>query len=115
MKKYYLKNGEKVTGPFMLDDLKYQRISSTTLVSVDQGPWQEITSVDDLKSILEFAGINTAPKVSSNPPIKSIQQKPSPENQINIPANKKFIVLAVAIAVFMMGLGMAVLLFAELK
>ena len=115
MKNYYLKNGEKVTGPFVLDDLKYQRITSNTLVSIDQGPWQEITTLNDLKPILEFAGVNTTTKVSSTKQTKNTVQKSTAVNQVQNSSSKKYIVLAVAIAVFMLGLGMAVLLFAELK
>ena len=111
MKNYYLKNGEKVTGPFVLDDLKYQRITSNTLVSIDQGPWQEITTLNDLKPIVAriFSGAAMI-KGSAN-----TVQKSTAVNQVQNSSSKKYIVLAVAIAVFMMGLGMAVLLFAELK
>ena len=44
MKEYYLKIGNQINGPFLLDDLKYQDIQPNTLVRIDKnGDWKHIS------------------------------------------------------------------------
>ena len=52
---YYIKRGNKVKGPFMLDDLKYQRIDGSTLVREEEdGVWGPVSEHEDLAFLIQI-------------------------------------------------------------
>jgi len=101
MKKYYLKDGNRETGPFMLDDLKYQRIRPSTLVKINDGEWQLISEVDDLKFLLKLRKDNTY----SNATEKQTVSKNTPQE--NAPNKRVLIVAAVGFIIAALGAAMA--------
>lgn len=105
MKKYYLKDGSREQGPFMLDDLKYQRIRSSTLVKIDDGDWQPISEVDDLNFLLKLQKDNT---YSSSPTEK---RSAKPANTVSTAETPKKKLVFVAIAAMLAIMGMAFALF----
>ena len=55
MKEYYLKIGNQINGPFLLDDLKYQDIQPNTLVRIDKnGDWKHISKDGDLAFLVKI-------------------------------------------------------------
>ena len=52
MKQYFLKNGTRESGPYLLDDLKYQRIKPDTLIKEENGEWHPISANRDLRFLL---------------------------------------------------------------
>jgi len=110
MKNYYLKNGSRENGPFMLDDLKYQRISPTTLVRVDGGTWMPITQVQDLKFLLDLYGID--PNESKSMSANTVFDQPvSGSTNQNASQAKSRLIFVIAIAIFIMAAGMAFAIF----
>jgi len=109
MNKYFLKDGTREKGPFLLDDLKYQRIKSDTLIKIDNGKWQPISQVDDLLFLLKANdGTNTYSSATTT--------KQSNANAQNEPAYirqqaKKRVATVIAITIAMAVLGMAGALF----
>lgn len=97
MKKYYLKNGSKESGPFILDDLKYQRITENTLIRTDNGDWVKVSTDHNFSFLLSQGNDHTENANYSN-------QSVSPHEL----TSKKRIVLVMAIAIFTATLGMAV-------
>ncbi|MBK9191477.1 MAG: hypothetical protein IPM77_08140 [Crocinitomicaceae bacterium] len=115
MKNYYLKNGSRETGPFMLDDLKYQRISAETMVKIDQGAWTYLSDHADLKFLLELNGISDQPKKSAQP-VKTnhIHAAVRSNNQQNLSSVKTRVIFIISISVFFMIAGMAFAIFAAI-
>ena len=106
MKQYYLKDGSRETGPYLIDDLKYQRIRPNTLVKVDNGKWQPISEVNDLLFLLKdndganaySSATTTAQSISNaqNDPLNVQQQA------------KKRAMIAIVMAIVMVIIGFAV-------
>jgi len=109
MKQYFLKDGTKERGPYLIDDLKYQRILPDTLVKVENGKWQPISQVEDLLFLLKVSnGQNTYSSATT-----SQQTNTNERNQpINLQEQaKKRAVAVIAIAIAVAVLGMAGALF----
>ncbi|MBL7898785.1 MAG: hypothetical protein JNJ99_09645 [Crocinitomicaceae bacterium] len=116
MKSYYLKNGSRETGPFMLDDLKYQRISADTMVKIDQGEWTYLSDNADLKFLLELSGISADAKRSvQTDKSNKIHTAARAGNQQTLSSVKTRIIFIIAISVFIMAAGMAFAIFAAVK
>lgn len=115
MKKYYLKTGNRERGPYILDDLKYQRISPDTLVKIDEGMWKPISEESDLRFLLQhghsgkdsYSSANSDHQQNSS----SIHQSFKSNKSDVKPNVKMVIVLALAAAIFAMGL--AIFIFAS--
>jgi len=109
MKQYYLKDGTKESGPYLIDDLKYQRIRPDTLVKIENGKWQPISQVEDLLFLLKVNnGQNTYSSATTTQPTNT--------NERNEPINvqqqaKKRAVIVIALAIALSVLGMAGALF----
>lgn len=104
MKKYFLKNGTRESGPYILDDLKYQRITSESLVKVENGEWHPISQNSDLRFLLA----NSDGKNSSG---SSVFDNRNREDNSGNPAQAKSKVLALVIAIFFAAMGMAIAFF----
>jgi hypothetical protein len=104
MLKYYLKDGSREKGPFMLDDLKYQRIRPNTLVKLDGGEWKPIAEVHDLAFLLKLDDHTHSSASFAKPD----QHEPygNPEQQA-----KKRAAIVIAVAVFFVILGAAFAVF----
>lgn len=105
MKKYYLKNGTRESGPYLLDDLKYQRISSTSLVKVENGEWHPISQNSDLRFLLATSDGkgNSGSSVFDN--------RNREDNSGNPTQAKSRLVVVIAIAIFFAVMGMGVAFF----
>ena len=102
MKQYYLKDGTKERGPFLIDDLKYQRLRPDTLVKIDNGKWQPISYVDDLTFLLkESGGANTYSSEKTTAQTHTQNNALTPEQQM-----KKIATMTIALAIAMAVLGM---------
>ena len=59
MRKYYLLNGKKQSGPFSLDELKNMEITDKFMVwSEEMSEWKKSTEVDELAELIIKAPIN---------------------------------------------------------
>src|SRR5688500_7039350 len=94
MLKYYLKDGSREKGPFVLDDLKYQRIRPDTLVKVDDGDWKPVSAVDDLRFLLQLNNH----KHNSEP------------TEVEAAARKR-VAVTIAVAILIAAMGMAMFFF----
>lgn len=105
MKKYYLKNGSRESGPFILDDLKYQQISTNTLIKENNGEWQLISSNSNFSFLL-----SNAHQTDKDQYEYSNKQDSA---QINKPVNhqKAILAIAVALGLVMLGLGLSLFVF----
>ena len=105
MKQYYLKDGTRERGPYLIDDLKYQRVKPSTLVKIDNGNWQPISQVTDLLFLLkDNGGANAYSSATTTAQTNS--------NTYNDPLNaqqqaKRRVVVVIAIAIAMMVIGLA--------
>ena len=109
MKKYFLKEGNRERGPFMLDDLKYQRISKSTFVKIDDGDWEPLIENADLRSLLDLKKDNF---VADSPEKKSgiktnVTKSPQANRKLVIGLAVFFLLISVGMAfyVFMMAKG----------
>ncbi len=108
MKKYYLKNGSRESGPYLLDDLKYQRISSSSLVKVENGEWHPISQNHDLRFLLA----TSEGKGSAGSSV--FDNRNREDNSGNPTQTKsKFVVIAIALFFAAMGMGIAFFLAAR--
>jgi len=112
MNNYFLKDGTREKGPFLVDDLKYQRIRPDTLVKIDDGKWQPISEVRDLRFLLnEKDGSNaySSASVSSDSPLNRMSANTGmTTEEIN---KKKTSVIMLAVVILMLAMGMAVFFF----
>jgi len=110
MKKYYLKNGTRESGPYMIDDLKYQRLAADTMVKEEGGNWQLVSQNRDLRFLLTMSeGANSY--TDSNGKKQDQQFNPgSATDDVSVQAKKRMALL-IAVAVAMAIAGMAVSLF----
>lgn len=103
MKQYYLKNGTRESGPYLLDDLKYQRISSSSLVKVDNGNWEPITQHKELRFLL-------ASSDGKNGSGSSVVANPTRAQSIGTDADrakaKSAVMIAIVLAIAVMGFAM---------
>lgn len=103
MKQYYLKNGTRESGPYLLDDLKYQRISSASLVKVDGGNWEPITHNKDLRFLL-------ATSDGKNGSGSSVVANPTRAQSIGTDADKAkakgAVLIAIVLVIAAMGFAM---------
>ncbi|MBK6527502.1 MAG: hypothetical protein IPO32_02375 [Crocinitomicaceae bacterium] len=105
MKKYYLKNGTRESGPYLLDDLKYQRITSSSLVKVENGEWHPISQNSDLRFLLATSD----GKGNSG---SSVFDNRNREDNSGNPTNPKSkLVLAIVVAIFFAAMGMGIVFF----
>jgi hypothetical protein len=109
MKKYYLKNGTRESGPYLLDDLKYQRISSTSLVRVENGEWHLISQNSDLRFLLAISDGkgNSGSSVFDN--------RNREDHSGNSTQAKPKVAVALVVAIFLAAMGMAVAFFLAAK
>jgi hypothetical protein len=105
MKKYYLKNGTRESGPYLLDDLKYQRISSTSLVKIENGEWHPISQNTDLRFLL------TAIDGKSNAGSSVFDNRNREDSNGNSTPAKSKVAIALVVAIFFAAMGMAVAFF----
>lgn len=98
MKKYFLKRGSRESGPFILDDLRYQRVDATTWYREENGTWQQLAQNAEL---CRYLGIKTSAK-------STVLQQPALEIQAT---PKTALIVAVIIGVLFLAGG---LLFAML-
>ena len=113
MKQYYLKDGTREKGPYLIDDLKYQRIRPDTLVKVDNGKWQPISHVNDLLFLLKdndganaYSSATTTAQTISNAQNELL----SPQQQ----AKKRVMVaILIAVLIFVIGLGASLFFISE--
>ena len=106
MLKYYLKDGSREKGPFVLDDLKYQRIRPATLIKIDNGEWKAIKDVPDLAFLMKLDD-HTHSSASYAKPDNHTFQQSAPEA-----ARRRARMIAVAIAIAILGMGMAMFFYA---
>lgn len=104
MKQYYLKNGSRESGPYLLDDLKYQRISSSSLIKVDDGNWEPITKNKDLRFLLESGEGNGS---SGSSVFDNRNRDSRDESTVSAENSKKIIAVAIAIFLAVMGFSIA--------
>jgi hypothetical protein len=104
MKNYYLRDGGREKGPFMLDDLKYQRIRKTTEVKIDDGDWHLVSDNSDLRSLLDLKEDNSVGKSTAS------ASGTVPRNNAPQQVNKK-LTLVIAIVMLMVSMGVAVAVF----
>lgn len=110
MKKYFLKNGTRESGPYMLDDLKYQRINETTQVKEDDGPWKLISENRDLRFLLSMGeGANSYSHSGGNSSQQQ-QNNPGSDRPMQQQAGSRIIVL-IAIFIAFVVAGIAFSLF----
>lgn len=102
MKQYYLKDGTRERGPYLIDDLKYQRLRHDTLVKVDNGKWQPISEVTDLSFLLnDNDGANAYSSAKTTAQSHTHLNSLTPEQQM-----KKRVTMTIALAIAMAILGM---------
>lgn len=108
MKQYYLKDGSRETGPYLIDDLKYQRIRPDTLVKIDNGKWQPISHVSDLLFLLKDSdGANAYSSATTT--AQSISNAQSDPLSVQQRAKKRaMLAIVMAIVMAIVGLGVAV-------
>lgn len=105
MKQYYLKNGNKISGPFLLDDLKYQRINQSTQIRIDDGPWQSMADNKDFNFLNQ--NIEDDFENKSNEHASAVDA-----NQSNQKVNSKIILMVViAAGLVVMAMGIAAFVF----
>jgi hypothetical protein len=105
MLKYYLKDGSREKGPFVLDDLKYQRIRPTTQVKIDGGQWRPIAEVPDLAFLLRL-GDHTHSSASFAKPDQHI-----PYGDPAAEAKKRArMAVVIGIVILLLALGMSLFL-----
>lgn len=109
MKKYYLKNGTRESGPYLLDDLKYQRITSDSLVKVENGEWHPISQNSDLRFLLA----SSDGKTSSGSSV--FDNRNREDSNGNPEQGKSKIVVVLAIAIFFAVMGMGIVFFLAAK
>lgn len=109
MKKYYLKNGTRESGPYLLDDLKYQRISSTSLVKVEDGEWHPISQNHDLRFLLATSD----GKGSAGSSV--FDNRNREDNSGNPTQTKSKFVVVIALALFFAAMGMGIVFFLAAK
>ena len=97
MKEYYLKTENRVLGPFLLDDLKYQKIRPNTEVRTNEtNHWTLIKDDPDLNFLLRIqSGYSYSGHNEANP-------------QHREKSAKKPSILIIAILIFLLGLGFAI-------
>lgn len=107
MKNYFLKNGTRESGPYMLDDLKYQRINPDTLVKEEGGSWQPVSQNRDLRFLLQMGeGSNSYSDSGGN--MKKQQKNPGSDRPAPDEAKARMMVLvAIAVAFAVAGLAMS--------
>ena len=105
MLKYYLKDGSREKGPFMLDDLKYQRIRPTTLVKIDSGEWKPVAETPDLSFLLKLDDHSHSSASYAKPDHHSFQRS-APE----LARKRARIAIAVA-AMIALAIGMALVFY----
>lgn len=112
MKKYFLKNGTRESGPYLIDDLKYQRINADTQVKEEGGNWQLVSQNRDLRFLLEM-GEGTNSYTDSKGKMGQQQANPVSERH-TAPASAdaaKTRLILIALAVGLAVVGMAMSLF----
>lgn len=110
MKKYFLKDAGRERGPYMLDDLKYQRIRATTEVKIDDGDWHLVIDNPDLRSLLDLKKDNYV----ANSPAKKLAKSQGAASPTQ--ANRKLVVgLAIFFLLISLGMALVVFLMAEGK
>jgi len=108
MKQYYLKNGNKISGPFLLDDLKYQRINEHTQIRVDDGPWQMIVQNSDFNFLTQKldSEFDSASHIQLGK--TDINQSPQTNKTVN---SKIAFMVAIAAALVLLAMGLAAFIF----
>ncbi len=57
MIEYFIKRGNHIKGPYLLDDLKNLKVDRHTYIRMDEDPeWQLLSESDDLKFLLQIQG-----------------------------------------------------------
>lgn len=106
MRNYYLKDGNSIRGPYLLDDLKYQRVRPDTLVKIDQeGEWEPLAKHSDLSFLLQVQ--DPDPSLDKN--LGSDFQK---QGQAG---GARKMALIVGLLVMLMSLGIALFVFFGFK
>ena len=106
MLQYYLKDGVREKGPFVLDDLKYQRIRPTTLVKIDNGDWKPIKDVPDLSFLIKLDDHSHG---SSS--YAKADHHPSYGDPAAAAKKRARIAVVIGIALALMAMGMSMFLF----
>jgi hypothetical protein len=97
---YYLKDGKREKGPFVIDDLKYQRIQPETLVKIDDGQWRPVSEVPDLAFLLRLDDHKHGTASFAKPDHHVHQGDPAQQA-------RKRATIAIGIAILLAAMGLA--------
>lgn len=106
MLKYYLKDGSREKGPFLLDDLKYQRIRPSTLVKIDNGEWKPIREIPDLSFLLKLDDHSHGSSSYAKPDEHAAYGNPAAQAK-----NRARIAIVIGVALALMAMGMSMFFF----
>ncbi|MBI3134523.1 MAG: hypothetical protein HYZ14_07570 [Bacteroidetes bacterium] len=107
MKNYFLKNGTRESGPYMLDDLKYQRINADTQVKEEGGPWQLVSQNRDLRFLLQMSEGSNSYSDSGGSMKKQQNNPDSGRPEADQAKARMMVLVAIAVAFAVAGLAMS--------